>query len=848
MFKGIAFVTILVSAAGAAAPAQELPEEAGNLAGPWGFCTDPADVGEEQGWCEPGYDTSSWRVLRAPGYWEAQGITEPRPGQEPKAKQGMRWTDYDGVAWYVRPVIVPEAWRGQNLDLLLGSVDDWDRTYFNGRLVGQTGPGVEQAPLVRRRYAVPAGLVRPGQSNVLAVRVEDGGGPGGLMGPLLSLLPHNKVLAMTTRTPCARPLPERFSAPPAEARILKIVHHLPDAPEAQDALIQSLLLQGFGGMVTNVSIEDYLMSDAKWAAFTRAVHEAKGAGMALWLYDERGYPSGLAGGVVMKGHPEWQARGLLIAETTSDGGEVSLELPPGELVAAVALPVQEWTASLEEAVDLTGHIEKGLLSWDAPTGSWHLLAITEDYLYENTHAAVSLCDKLPYIDLLSPEPTARFLEVTHDAYAERLGSDLGQWFTATFTDEPSLMGVFMRPQPYSVLPWASCLPVEFKRRRGYDIAPVLPALIVDGIPGAKSVRYDFWLTVGELVSESYFGQIQDWCGRHNVRSGGHLLCEESLLSHVPFYGDFFRCARRLDAPSIDCLTSIPEEVPWYIARLISSVAELEGRPVTMCETSDHAQRYRGEGDGRPVRVVTEDEIRGTCNRLIANGITTITSYYSFADLSTEQVVRLNEWIGRCSTMLAGGHQVADVAVVYPIESTWIRFTPSRHWNNDCSQEAPAHRGPLPKRRREPLRRLPRLHLRRRPSSDGRGERRGHPGPWRVALARRRPALRGHPSRGGVGDPRWFLANGRDRCGVGRASREHRKGISFGARQGTRSYDVRRARCATRFDQRRGWRGCFPSLRRRRALAGRDSVPHSARCPRGGRKRPDSRHPSPGRRT
>ena len=90
---------------------------------------------------------------------------------------------------------------------------------------------------------------------------------------------------------------------------------------------------------------------------------------------------------------------------------------------------------------------------------------------------------------------------------------------------------------------------------------------------------------------------------------------------------------------------------------------------------------------RPVRQVSEDEIRGTCNRLIANGITTITSYYSFSGLSTEQLVRLNEWIGRCSTMLAGGHQIADIALVYPIESMWTRFKPSHHWTDDCPQEA-----------------------------------------------------------------------------------------------------------------------------------------------------------------
>jgi hypothetical protein len=51
----------------------------------------------------------------------------------------------------------------------------------------------------------------------------------------------------------------------------------------------------------------------------------------------------------------------------------------------------------------------------------------------------NLSDKIPYVNLLMPEPTRRFLAVTHQAYADRLGSDLGKDFMATFTDEPSLM-------------------------------------------------------------------------------------------------------------------------------------------------------------------------------------------------------------------------------------------------------------------------------------------------------------------------------------------------------------------------------------------------------------------------
>lgn len=658
-------------------PVQALGEYWCNLEGSWLFRTDPEEVGEEEGWQRPDFDDSDWRKLNAPGYWEQQGVTDPRPGQAPKPKDGTRFTDYDGTAWYRLRFVLPAKWAGQDLVLYLGKVDDYDRVFLNGELVGHTPRDVGDAVHRQRRYRVPGQVARFGAENVLAVEVTDVGGPGGIMGPLLSLLPEALTeVAMNLPEPDS-PLAERFANPPAPARILKIVHSLPDDADSQDTLLETLVAQGFGGIVCNVSFQEYLASEDKWAAFVRGVKTAKDMGMALWLYDERGYPSGVAGGLVLRDHPEWQARGLLIAEAVSEGGEVTLDLPPGTLVTASAFPLTGQGIVRDGAVDLADRVREGKLSWNAPAGRWRVIAITDDYLYEGTHAALSLADKLPYINLLMPEPTARFIEVTHAAYARHLGDDLGQWFVATFTDEPSLMSLFLRPMPYSVLPWGPNVAEEFRRRRGYDLQPLLPLLVADAGGAEKRVRYDFWLTVAELVADSFFGQIQDWCRAHNVLSGGHLLMEESVAGHVPLYGDFLRCVRRTDAPSIDCLTSLPPQVPWQIARLISSAADLDGNAVTMCETSDHVQRYRGAGDERPVRLVTADEIRGTCNRLILGGINVITSYYSFSGLDGRDLRGINEWVGRCCTMLAGGHQVTDVAVLYPVESLWPHHTPAR---------------------------------------------------------------------------------------------------------------------------------------------------------------------------
>lgn len=476
---------------------------------------------------------------------------------------------------------------------------------------------------------------------------------------------------------------EAFASPPANSRILKIVHGWPDDAKAQDARIAKLKSQGFGGAVCNVAFDGYLENEIKWQSFVRAVGRLKAEGMALWLYDEKGYPSGTAGGIVLRDHPEWAARGLLIADAIVEGGNaLSLESPPGRLVLAKAFPVRGGQIALDAGVDIATNLSDGKLTWIAPEGRWHAMIFTDEAIFEGTHAALNVFAKQPYVNLLLAEPSARFLEVTHDAYARRLGSDLGKTFEATFTDEPSLMSCFLRPMPWRVLAWSQTLPAEFEKRRGHPLLPILPALVAESGASGETARCEFWQTIAELVSENFFGQIQKRCAQYKIPSGGHLLIEESIAAHVPFYGDFFRCLRRLDAPSIDCLTSLPEQVPWHIARMVRSAADLNGNSLVMCETSDHSQRYRPPGDTRPKRQVTEAEIRGTLNRLFAGGANVITSYYSFDGLDDAAIRRLNDWTGRCCHKLRESSSPGGIALLYPAESLWAHTFASRHTAKD----------------------------------------------------------------------------------------------------------------------------------------------------------------------
>jgi hypothetical protein len=89
---------------------------------------------------------------------------------------------------------VPSALLGQDLTLSLGTLDDFDDTYFNGVRVGGIGKENAAAWSVKREYSIPAGLVKPGR-NVIAVRVWDRYGGGGFTSSDAALLMLKPSLA-----------------------------------------------------------------------------------------------------------------------------------------------------------------------------------------------------------------------------------------------------------------------------------------------------------------------------------------------------------------------------------------------------------------------------------------------------------------------------------------------------------------------------------------------------------------------------------------------------------------------------------------------------------------------------
>lgn len=83
----------------------------------------------------------------------------------------------DGIAWYRKTITLTADQAKQATEIHLGMIDDNDNTWINGVKIGTTR-GYNEF----RVYAIPANTLKAGK-NVIAIRVEDNGGGGGMYGP-----------------------------------------------------------------------------------------------------------------------------------------------------------------------------------------------------------------------------------------------------------------------------------------------------------------------------------------------------------------------------------------------------------------------------------------------------------------------------------------------------------------------------------------------------------------------------------------------------------------------------------------------------------------------------------------
>ena len=371
-----------------------------------------------------------------------------------------------------------------------------------------------------------------------------------------------------------------------------------------------------------------------------AVEEAAQRGMYAWLYDEGGWPSGTAQGKVVEGHPEFRGQVLRV------GGE-------GEPIAEVQVGGER-------------------LRFVAGPGGYP-------------------------VDTLNPAAVRRFIEVTHERYAQYVGDHFGTTIPGIFTDEVRAPGEVGTDE----VPWTTGALEEFERRRGFDLTEYLPILFSDealGLAFAEhfgeeevvAVRCEFCELWTDRFEEAYWRQIDDWCAEHDLIHTGHVGGEDNLPDHIRgAFGHFFKSAGALHAPGVDVIWRqiFPGQESFSFPQLASS-ALAQRAEKTMPGASEWTALVPSESFAVYGFGFTPEQMRWVADFQFLRGVNYLAPMALYYDTSGGHFIGTMSQLGegnppweffgeladhaaRMSAAVRCTEPVADVAVYYPIEAAWL---------------------------------------------------------------------------------------------------------------------------------------------------------------------------------
>ncbi|MBR6740225.1 MAG: hypothetical protein IKM04_04080 [Clostridia bacterium] len=285
---------------------------------------------------------------------------------------------------------------------------------------------------------------------------------------------------------------------------------------------------GMGGffMHARSGLETPYLSTQFLDNIAACVDEAEKRGMKAWIYDENGWPSGTAGGMVTNQGRKNRARKLVCTPTDGDvpmGGEVTR------------------------------------CSHDGKPYAFRVL-----FSYN--------------VDVLNPDVIADFINITHRSYKERFADKMPSVIPGSFFDEPQY-GCWSELVDF--VPWTESLPEVFEKTWGYSILENLESVFFDTDASAR-VRTHFYKTLTDMFADAFTRQIGDWCEENGIVSTGHLEWEQEFYAQICCTGSIMRHYEFETWPGTDQLGSFMA-YPWINRQAASVTSQLDkGRTMVEC--------------------------------------------------------------------------------------------------------------------------------------------------------------------------------------------------------------------------------------------------------------------------
>lgn len=453
-------------------------------------------------------------------------------------------------------------------------------------------------------------------------------------------------------------------------------------PEAEELTrqIDTFEKMGFGGFHMHVrsGMDVEYLSPAFFERIHHCVDEAERRKMLAWLYDEDRWPSGAVGGKLTRDVSKRQQY-LLWTKTpycgkthkkaqTGSGSHYAERTENGSLLACYDVILNE---------DGTLFSYKRIGEEDAVAG-------TKWYAYVETPSANPWYNGQTYADILNPDITREFVEMTHAAYKREVGDRFDSVIPAIFTDEPQM--AHKRPLGSATegddaaMPWTTGMADDFLKETGTDLLAQLPEVFWD-LPGDKpsELRWRFHDYLAERFAKGFADVCGAWCEENNLPLTGHVMREPTLDSQTESTGETMRSYRSFTIPGIDMLGSAYE---YTTAKQCQSAVRQYGREGMLCElygvngmNCDFGD-YKRQGDwqaalGVTIRVphLSFYSMRGEAKR-------DYPASFGYQSPWFDRYRAIEDHFARAATALSRGSSTARIAVLHPVESYWLAFGPN----------------------------------------------------------------------------------------------------------------------------------------------------------------------------
>ncbi|KAK1467649.1 glycoside hydrolase family 2 [Colletotrichum cuscutae] len=457
--------------------------------------------------------------------------------------------------------------------------------------------------------------------------------------------------------------------------------------------IDHLSEMGMGGfhMHVRTGLDTEYMGPEFMDRVRDCVEYAESKGMLACLYDDDRWPSGVAGGKVVKQYPEHKTKHILFTPYPYGSVELGGGCAPSSAQACRSEEgylLARFSITLDENGRLKSN-KKLKEGEDAEPGGrvW--------YAYVEINPPSSWFNGQTYIDTMSTEAMDRFLESTHEVYKDKIGDKFGTTVPCIFTDEPQVAIKTQLSSPTGVedvfLPWTADLPDTFKATygEGADLVASIPELLWD-LPGdtPSLSRYRFHDHVSERFVTSFLDLLANWCRKNKIILNGHMMEEPTLRSQTTAHGEAMRCYRNQTLPGMDLLN---DWVEYNTAKQCTSVARQNGVRGAMSEIYGCTHWYftfeghKGCGDWHAALGITFRVQHLSWVSMAGEGKRDYPASIGYQSPWYKEYGYVEDHFARVGVALTRGKAVTRVGVIHPIESFWLCFGPNNSGDDEIGR-------------------------------------------------------------------------------------------------------------------------------------------------------------------